>query len=82
MQLKIFGKHGMRKKMKRLENKITRWYGSALATRMWIARHWYRYINHGCPQHYIECYCTPIDSPKGFAEMSKYCYDKYWKYGS
>ena len=63
--------------MKKLENKINRWYGSSKATRNWLAKHWYRYINYGCPQHYIECYCTSIDSPKGFAEMAEYCYKTY-----
>jgi hypothetical protein len=62
----------------KLENKITRWYGSTKATRMWIAKHWYRYITYGCPRHYIECSCGNINDPKGFAEMAEYCYNEYW----
>tara|TARA_X000000950_G_scaffold8337_1_gene9162 strand:- start:79 stop:282 length:204 start_codon:yes stop_codon:yes gene_type:complete len=57
---------------KRLENKITRWYGSSHATRLWIARHWYRWIE-GTNEF------SDINSPKGFAEISEYCYNTYWK---
>ena len=57
---------------KRLENKITCWYGSGLAARLWIARHWYRWIE-GTNEF------SDINSPKGFAEMSEYCYNTYWK---
>ena len=74
---------------KRLENKITRWYGqpedtpeSRIAVRVWLAKHWYRWITYGCTQCYIEnCGCGPnrgnINEPKGFAEIAEYAYNNY-----
>jgi len=66
----------------RLENKINRWYGKSVETRVWLAKHWYRWITFGCTQCYIEnCSCGPnngnINEPKGFDEISKYAYDNY-----
>jgi len=68
--------------IKRLENKINRWYGTSIRTRVWLAKHWYRWITFGCTQHYIEnCGCGPnngkIDDPKGFAEIAEYAYNNY-----
>mgnify|MGYP007032445864 CR=1 FL=1 len=70
---------------KRLENKITRWYGKGVGTRVWLAKHWYRWITFGCTQCYIvNCGCGPnngnINEPKGFAEISEYAYDNYGEY--
>ena len=71
---------------KRLENKIHRWYDTSVGTRVWLAKHWYRYITYGCPDCYHptgNCGCnSSINEPKGFAEMSEYAYDNYgehWK---
>ena len=70
---------------KRLENKINRWYGkdNSIGTRVWLAKHWYRWITYGCSQCYIEnCGCDRIENgninnPKGFAEIAEYAYDNY-----
>ena len=78
---------------KRIENKIDRWYGRPKdrnnayikkVTRIWIAKHYHRWITYGCPMCWIDfCDCgSVLDSPKGFAEMAEYCYDNYgevWK---
>ena len=71
---------------KRLENKINRWYDTSVGTRVWLAKHWYRYITYGCPDCYHpigNCGCnSSINEPKGFAEMAEYTYDNYgehWK---
>ena len=65
---------------KRLENKITRWYGSSRATRFWIAKYWWKFINGRFgPAAELECDRFPIDEPKGFAEMAEYCYNTYWR---
>ena len=76
---------------KRLENRINRKYPSKdedgrVGTRVWLAKHWYRYITYGCPDCYHptgNCGCnSSINEPKGLAAMSKYCYDNYgehWK---
>ena len=68
---------------KRLENKITRWYGKDIRTRVWLGKHWYRWITYGCTQCYIEN-CGHdlikngnINNPKGFAEIAEYAYDNY-----
>ena len=69
---------------KRIENKINRWYGKGRGNRIWIAKHYHRWITYGCP----ECWndnCSHeivLDSPKGFGEMAEYCYEIYgdvWK---
>ena len=75
---------------KRLENKITRWYGKGTPTRVWLAIHWHRYITYGCSMCWHECkghqnsvrstYSKgygDINSPKGFAEIAEYAYDNY-----
>ena len=72
---------------KRLENKINLLHGESLGTRMWLAKHWHRWITYGCPMCWIEnCHCSvknkDINSPKGFAKIAKYAYDNYgdhWK---
>ena len=69
---------------KRIENKINRWYGKGPRTRIWIAKHYHRWITHGCPMCWIDdCNCgSVLDSPKGFGEMAEYCYEIYgdvWK---
>ena len=64
---------------KRIENKIAKWYGSSFGTKVWLAKHWYRYITYGCPMHYHptgNCGCdSSINEPKGFAELAEYCYN-------
>jgi len=74
---------------KRLENKITRWYGQAddtprnrIAVRVWLAKHWHRWITYGCSMCWIDtCDCSAknrsINSPKGFGEIAEYAYDNY-----
>ena len=65
-------------KNKRIENKISRWYGPTISVREWIAKHYHRFITYGNDQAWISNQ-TPnnnFDEPKGFAEMSKYCYDQ------
>ena len=57
---------------KRLENKITRWYGPSHATRLWVAKQWYKWMK-GTNRF------SDINNPKGFKEMSEYCYNTYWK---
>ena len=76
---------------KELENKINKWYDKnvkvPLETRVWLAKHWHRWITYGCPMCWIEnCHCSvknkDINYPKGFAEIAKYAYDNYgdhWK---
>ena len=72
---------------KKIENKIVKWYGSSFETKVWLAKHWYRYITYGCPKCYIEnCGCNSkgINDPKGFAELAEYCYNdkeygKHWR---
>ena len=56
-------------KNKRLERKITRWYGSGIGVREWVARHWEKFL--------IGENMFPINEPKGFAEIAEYCYHKY-----
>ena len=67
---------------KRLERKISKWYGSGELIRLWLAKHWHRFISYGCPMCYNDrCDCPntrrDINNPKGFAEMSEYCYKNY-----
>ena len=67
---------------KKLERKITRWYGSCKNTRIWIAKHWHRYIKYGCSMCWREgCDCNHesknINNPKGFAVLAEYCYKTY-----
>jgi hypothetical protein len=67
---------------KKLERKITRWYGSSVSTRHWLAKHWHRFINFGCPMCWRSgCDCNDssrnINDPKGFAELAEYCYKNY-----
>jgi hypothetical protein len=67
---------------KRLENKINLLHGESLGTRMWLAKHWHRWITYGCSMCWIEgCSCSntnkDINSPKGFAEISEYAYNEY-----
>ena len=67
------------KKNRRFENKINRWYGKCEDTRIWIAKHYHRWITFGCSQCWIEnCGCPAgrgnIDNPKGFKELGSYCY--------
>ena len=67
---------------KRLENKITKWYGDGVSTRVWLAKHWHRWITHGCSMCWIDtCDCSAqnrsINSPKGFAEIAEYAYNNY-----
>lgn len=68
-------------KIKRLENKINKWYGKDApeGIRVWIAKHYHRWITFGCSQCWIEnCNCPHdakyIDHPKGFTELGAYCY--------
>ena len=43
----------------RIENKITRWYGKGTPTRVWLAKHWHRWITYGCSMCWIEgCSCS------------------------
>ena len=72
---------------KRLENKINRWYDKNLGTRVWLAKHWHRWITYGCSMCWTDK-CSHsfevknIDSPKGYGEMAEYAYDNYgehWK---
>lgn len=69
----------MLEKNKRLEAKITRWYGNAETTRVWIAKHYYRFITSGCTQNYVPCHITEppsnINEPKGFQELAEYCFN-------
>ena len=56
---------------KRLENKITKWYGDGVSTSVWLAKHWHRWITYGCSMCWIDtCDCSAqnrsINSPKGF----------------
>jgi len=67
---------------KRLENKITRWYGESVDTRVWLAKHWHRWITYGCSMCWIDtCDCSTqtrsINSPRGFAEIAEYAYNNY-----
>ena len=67
---------------KRLERKISKWYGAGERTRYWLAKHWHRFITYGCPMCWREdCGCNSssrnINNPKGFAELSEYCYKNY-----
>ena len=55
----------------RLERKLTRIYGSSIRTRLWAAKHWWKFLN-GWNRF-------PINEPKGFAEMAEYCYHRYWR---
>ena len=76
---------------KRLENRINLWYDQEaeciIGTRVWLAKHWHRWITYGCKMCWIEnCGCPTkredINSPRGFAKMAEYCYDNYgehWK---
>ena len=57
-------------KNKRIENKITRWYGSSISIREWCAKHYYIFITNP------ESLRFPLNEPKGFAEIAKYCYDQ------
>jgi hypothetical protein len=67
---------------KRLENKISRWYDKSVGTRVWLAKHWHRWITYGCSMCWTDK-CSHsfevknIDSPKGYGEMAEYCYDNY-----
>ena len=54
----------------RLERKLTRWYGSSIRARLWAAKHWWKFL--------VGENMFPINEPKGFAEMSEYCYHRYW----
>ena len=74
VQLQVLAPLSHKLIMKKLENKINRWYGSSKVTRHWLAKHWYRWITFGCSQCYIPCNCSSIYEPKGFAEMAKYGY--------
>ena len=65
---------------KRLENKITKWYGNSIGIRVWIAKHWHRWITYGCSMCWTDkCDCSAkmksINSPKGFGEIAKYSYE-------
>ena len=53
---------------RRLENKINRWYGKGIATRVWIAKHWHRWITYGCPMCWRECggHGQAIDDCRGY----------------
>ena len=67
---------------KRFENKITKWYGESVATRVWLAKHWHRWITYGCSMCWIDtCDCSAqtrsINSPRAFAEMAEYAYNNY-----
>ena len=67
---------------KRLENKITKWYGDGVSTRIWLAKHWHRWITYGCSMCWIDtCDCSAqnrsINSPKGFGKIAEYAYDNY-----
>ena len=67
---------------KRLENKINRLHGKGIGTRVWLAKHWYRWITYGCTNCRREnCGHSSghgyINNPKGFAEIAEYAYDNY-----
>ena len=77
---------------KRLENKIRRYAigdetPNKLATKVWMAKHWHKWITYGCSKCWTDK-CSHsfevknIDSPKGYGEMAEYAYDNYgehWK---
>jgi len=67
---------------KRLENKITKWYDKSVGTRVWLAKHWHRWMTYGCSMCWTDkCDCSAqnrsINLPKGFAEIAEYAYDNY-----
>ena len=45
-------------KNKRIENKITRWYGSSISIREWCAKHYYKFITDP------ESLRFPLNEPK------------------
>ena len=57
-------------KNKRIENKINRYYSSTIAVREWYAKHYHKFITDPKSLRF------ELDDPKGFAEISKYCYDQ------
>ena len=60
---------------KRLENKITKWYGNSIDTRVWIAKHWHRWITYGCSMCWTDkCDCSVKMKSIKLSTCTKFCF--------